>query len=267
MKSKNSSIDKEQIKALNVLKNEISKSRKLQNPEIFNETMNDIKKKAETIPLLYIEKISMTFYQIYNNLAIKKPNQYVKKVIKLADLMILNFNEENLLNLIQNEIDTNFSDYFKTFKIFDDEKREKDDLEICFAICVISKNITLMKLFFTEYLKVSLFTEENFISINFDNLYALKLFDTIFNKLYNNKKIVQSSELDSLVQYCIEDSNESVFKMFRCDKCYDIMDIKLNDKNNFDTRCLNCSKKYKSYKEFDLNNTILLNFKCSICKN
>ena len=196
-----------------------------------------------------------------------KPNQYVKKVIKLADLMILNFNKENLLNLIQGEIDTNFSDYFKTFKIFEDEKSKKDDLDICFAICVISKNITLMKLFFTEYLKVSVFTEEKFISINLENIYALELFDIIFNKLYNNKKIVQTSEIDSLVKYCIDDSNKSLFKMFRCDKCYDIMNINLNNENNFFTRSSNCSKKYISYTEFDLNKTILLTFKCCVCKN
>ena len=84
MNSKNSSIDKEQLEALI---GEISKSRELQNLEIFNETMNDIKKKAETIPLLNIQKFSISFYHIYNNLAIKKPNQYIKTLIKSDDSM------------------------------------------------------------------------------------------------------------------------------------------------------------------------------------
>ena len=88
---------------------------------------------------------------------------------------------------------------------------------------------------FTEYLKVSVFSEENFISINLENPYALKLFDSIFNKLYINKIVIQSSELDSVVQDCIDDSNQSLFNMCRCDKCYDIMDIQLNLRNNFDS--------------------------------
>ncbi len=49
--------------------------------------MNDIKKKAETIPLLNIQKFSISFYHIYNNLAIKKPNQYIKTLIKSDDSM------------------------------------------------------------------------------------------------------------------------------------------------------------------------------------
>ena len=249
MSNKNSSIDKVQLEALNTLIDEISKTRELQNLKIFNEAMNDIKRKAEAIPFSNIQKFFLSFYHIYNNLSIKEPNQYVKKVIKLADSILLIFKEENLLNLIQNELNINFSEEFKykTFKIFNDELRKKDDFEICFSICIISKNITLMKIFFTEYLKVSLFTEENFISINLENPYALKLFDSIFNKLYNKKIIIQSNKLNSLVQDCINDSNQSLFNMFRCDKCYDIMDIQLNLLNNFfEIRCSYCNKKYKS---------------------
>ena len=267
MNSNNSSIDKEQLEALNALIDEISKSRKLQNIEIFNKAMNDIKKKAELIPLLNIQKFSLSFYQIYNNLVIKEPNQYAKKLIKLADSMLLNFKKENLLNMIQNEINMNFLEDFKTFKIFNDKLGKKDDFESCFAICIISKNISLMKIFFIKYLKVSAFTEENFNSINLENPYALKLFDSIFNKIYNNKIVIQSSELNSLVQKCINDSNQTLFNMFRCDKCYDIMDIQLNEQNNFDIQCSSCNKKYKSYEEFDLNKTILLSFICNICKN
>ena len=267
MNSKNSSIDKKQLEALNALIGEISKSRELKNLEIFNETMNNIKKKAETIPLLSIQKFAISYFHIYNNLTIKEPNEYIKKLIKLADSMLLHFKKETLLNFIQNEICINFSEDFKTFKIFSVKLGKKDEFEICFAICIISKNITLMKIFFTEYLKVSVFSEENFISINLENPYALKLFDSIFNKLYINKIVIQSSELDSVVQDCIDDSNQSLFNMCRCDKCYDIMDIQLNLLNNFDSRCSNCNKKYKSFKEFDLNKTILLSFKCTLCKN
>ena len=194
MNSNNSSIDKEQLEALNALIDEISKTRKLQNIEIFNKAMNDIKKKAELIPLLNIQKFSLSFYQIYNNLVIKEPNQYAKKLIKLADSMLLNFKKENLLNMIQNEINMNFLEDFKTFKIFNDKLGKKDDFESCFAICIISKNISLMKIFFIKYLKVSAFTEENFNSINLENPYALKLFDSIFNKIYNNKIVIQSYE-------------------------------------------------------------------------
>ena len=129
MNSNNSSIDKEQLEALNALIDEISKTRKLQNIEIFNKAMNDIKKKAELIPLLNIQKFSLSFYQIYNNLVIKEPNQYAKKLIKLADSMLLNFKKENLLNMIQNEINMNFLEDFKTFKIFNDKLGKKDDFE------------------------------------------------------------------------------------------------------------------------------------------
>ena len=128
--------------------------------------------------------------------------------------MLLHFKKENLLNIIQKEISINFLEDFKTFKIFSDGLDKKDEFEICFAICIISKNITLMKIFFTEYLKVLVFSEENFITINLKNPYALKLFDSIFNKLYNHKIVIQSSELDSVVQECIDESNQSLFNMF-----------------------------------------------------
>ena len=43
--------------------------------------------------------------------------------------MLLNFKKENLLNMIQNEINMNFLEDFKTFKIFNDKLGKKDDFE------------------------------------------------------------------------------------------------------------------------------------------
>ena len=84
-----------------------------------------------------------------------------------------------------------------------------------------------MKIFFTEYLKVSLFTEEIFISINLENAYALKLFDSIFIKLYNHKIVIQSSELDSLVQDCIDNSKIKFYLI-----CFSKISTELSDKLN-----------------------------------
>ena len=41
-----------------------------------------------------------------------------------------------------------------------------------------------MKIFFTEYLKVNVFSEDKFNSINLENPFAAKLFDSLFYKLY-----------------------------------------------------------------------------------
>ena len=151
------------------------------------------------------------------------------------------FNGNIYLILTQNEIDRKFSEEdFKNCKIFADKYREKEPLEICFEICILSKNINIMKIFFTEYLNVNVLTEDKFCLINLDNPIAFQIFVSLFNKIFVSIKNNKLNDLDSIIQNIINDSNNSLYNMFRCSKCYDIMLMRLKIDNKFEMKCLNC---------------------------
>ena len=192
--------------------------------------------------------------------------------------MVNNLQNKNILPFLQMEIDKNFSNDFKNYKIFDNKEKNKDACEICFSICLLSKNIKLIEIFFSEYLNVTIFEGNNFNSIDLENPIASKLFDSIFNNIYSLIKNNQRENIKATIEECLKDSNISLNKLFRCNKCYDIMMMKYNSKNIFKVKCLNCDKKYKEYKndEFKTDfscvecgkNIILYerNYKCTRCK-
>ena len=260
-------LSKEHMIKLNDLTDELLKTKKIRNLQEFNEIMKKINKEAKIIQLSLIQKFILLFYSYYNNLVSESQNEKEAKLIKLANLMITNFKKENILNSIQTEINMNFSNDFKNYKIFSDKIKEKDTYEICFSICIISKNIKLMEAFFTEYLEVSEFNKDNFISINLENPYASKLFDSLFNKLYEKIKKSQREGFSSIIEECKKGLNSSLFNMVRCSKCYDIMMINLNKEDNFQMKCSHCEKKYKEYTEEKVRETIFLKFYCVVCNS
>ena len=150
-----------------------------------------IKAILKLIKNLILQKFTILFFSIYNKLSYKDQNYEIQRLINLADYMINIFKKDEIeiLNEIQSEINKNFSEEdFKNFKIFENRYTSKDPLEICFALCILSKNINLMKIFFNEYLKVNLFIYYDFNSINLENPFASKLFDLLFNNLLSIQK-------------------------------------------------------------------------------
>jgi len=114
-------LSKEQNEASNYIFSQIPKLKKLDNLKEFNDAMNKIKEKAEIIQLATLQRFTILFYSIYNDLSFKEKNKDTQRLIKLADYMINNFKKENFLNLVQSEINTNFSkEDFKDYKIFED---------------------------------------------------------------------------------------------------------------------------------------------------
>ena len=253
-----------------ILKNlldDISQIKNIKNPEKFNEVMKDLNKKAQAFPLTNIQKFTLMFYSYYNDINCKKKNNENKKLIRLSNYMIENISNQNILPFIQREINENFTSDFRNYKIFANKKKQKDELEICFSICILSKNIKLMEIFFKEYLKICVFGNNNFNSINLENPFATNLLDSIFNKVYESIKNKQTEKINSIVKKCIGESNISINNIFHCNKCYDIVKMKLNKKNNFESKCLNCDKNYKEYSEFAIHNKTLLDFTCVSCGN
>ena len=260
-------LSKDKIYSINNLLEELSNTKKIKNLEIFRKELIQIKEKSEKIQLSIIQKFIILFYSYYNNLEFKYQSIYTSKLIQLANNMINNFNNPNILNLIQSEINQNFNEEFKNYKIFSDEYKEKDCYEICFSLCILSKNIELMIIFFSKYLKVSLFDEEDkYNSLNLNNPITGTLFNSLFINLYKEIKNKKMNNLDSIITNCFKESNIFLNNMLRCDKCYEIKMIKLSTNNNFFfLKCSNCDKKYIESTEFQVNDTIYLNINCTSC--
>ena len=258
-----------QDNSVNTLFNEISNLKNVKNLETFNKEMRTLKEKAEKIDLSIIHKFIIQFYANYNNLAFKEQNKYMKKLILLATFMVNNFKktELNLLNIIQSEINQNFVNDFKNYKIFADKYEAKDSFEIIFSLCILSKNIELMNIFFTKYLNVSLFDEDKFNSLNLNNPITATLFNTLFMDIYHEIKNNGRNNLNAIIKKDLNDANISVNNMFRCDKCYSINQIKLNKEQNFEVKCEYCDKDNKIFTEYELNDTIKLNLNCASCNN
>ena len=259
-------LSQEQLNNLDFITKEISNMRTIHDLDKFDDIMKTVKEKSESIPLLTIQKFAILFFSFYNNIVVKEQIQTNQKLIQLADFMLHNFTNKDLLKLTQNEIDRKFSEEdFKNCKIFADKYKEKEPLEICFEICILSKNINIMKIFFTEYLNVNVLTEDKFCLINLDNPIAFQIFVSLFNKIFVSIKNNKLNDLDSIIQNIINDSNNSLYNMFRCSKCYDIMLMRLKIDNKFEMKCLNCDTEYKEYTQFDANKTFFSRFKCAIC--
>ena len=258
---------KEKIRDIEILENDILKTKEIKYLKEFEKTMKIIEEKAEAFNISLIQKFIILFYSHYNQLESEKQNKNINKLIELSIYMIDNFQKENILYLIQTYINTHFSNEFKNYKIFADKSKKNDSYEICFSIIILSKNIKLMSIFFTEYLKVSEMNKEKLLSLNLENPFTAKLFDSLFQKIYEKIKMNQSEDFSSIISNCKEDSNISLFKMFRCSKCYDIMMMKINKEKNIEMKCSVCDNEYKKYTESDIRMTILSNFYCATCNN
>ena len=257
-----------QISPLDSLFNQISNIKKQKDLDKFKEELGKLNENAEKISLSMIQKFIILFYNYYNDFTFKEQNNYIGKLIRLAKIMINNIKKPKILNLIQSEINTNFYDDFKNYKIFADKYVEKDCFEICFSLCILSKNIELMYIFFTKYFEVSLFDEDKFKSLNLNNPITSTLFNSIFISIYKEIKNNKSKNFDSeIIKNCLDDSNISLYNMLRCNKCYEINMIKLNRNKNFDMKCAHCDKKYNEYTELQINSTIKSEFSCYSCNN
>ena len=190
--------------------------------------------------------------------------------------MINNLQKSNMLSFIQDEIGKYFSNDFNKYKIF--EKIDKGDYKVCISLCLFSKNIKLIEDFFSQFFNVTVFEENDFNSIDLENPIASKLLDSLFINIYDAIKNDQKDNIKIIIKNCFEDSNMSLNKLFHCNKCYDLMMMNFDEKNIFQVKCLNCTKKFHEYKndEFKSNlicaecgkNIILfkLNYKCTKCK-
>ena len=219
-----------QVNSINTLFTEISNLKNIKDLEEFNEKIRILNEKTEKTELSTIHKFIIQFFTLYNNFAFKEQNKHIKKLIELSNIMTNNFkkSEINIVKIIQCEINQNFTDYFKYYKIFANKYEEKDCLEICFSLCILSKNIKLMNIFFTKYLKVSVFDKDKFNSLNLNNPITETLFNSLFKDIYIEIKKKGKNNLNEIIQKDLNDANIFINNMFRCDKGYLIYQIKLN---------------------------------------
>ena len=161
---------------------EIEKTKNLSDLEVMKETMTKIKKISETIELKAIQKFIILFYSFYNHLTDK--NEHTKKLIHMSLYMIENFNKENILELIENELIKIFSKDNILF-LKDIYTDKIDEHIICYNLCYLSKNIDLMIIYFQEYLNVSIFDYINYKHVNLENPFTENLFNAIFESIYD----------------------------------------------------------------------------------
>ena len=242
---------------------ELIKTKNIYNIVNFNKTMETLEQKSQTEKLSVFQKFIILFYSHYNHLTCQTKKE--KKLYELSLFMLSNFRNHNILSLVQDEINENYQDDFKNYKIFSNVKKN-DSYETCFSLGILSKNIKIMKSFFYEYLNFPIFDENEFNYLCLDNPHACTLFDSIFNKIYGKIKNNNKDNLYTLVEESIKDTNQSIYNILHCPNCYDIMTVELNDKNNFNTKCSSCDKKAKDLEEKSLLNSVFIQFKCSVCK-
>ena len=225
---------------------ELIEAKKINDVEAFNEKMESLIEKSKTFQLSILQKFTILFYSHYNHLTQNSIDNGTKKLIELSTYMVSNFKNEQIAYFTNEEIKDKFSENFKNFKIFS-EKKKKDFYETCFSIIILSKNIKLMEIFFNDYLKIKVFDEEEYKSLSLSNPYTANLFDSLFNDTYEKIKANQRDQLEQIIKKCMEDSKFTIFNLFRCSECYDIMIATLNQKNNFDLNCPNCRIEKKKY--------------------
>ena len=85
---------------------------------------------------------------------------------------------------------------------------------MCFSICLLSKNIKLKKRFFSDYLYVIFFEEDDYDLIDLENPIVSKLFDSIFNDIYNPIKNEPRANIKTILDKCLDDTNISLSKLF-----------------------------------------------------
>ena len=253
----------EQDKLIKRIIDTISRAKSTTSIGKFNEVMNSFYSKIQRTSLSIIQKFSIMFYSCYNHLTPKCQNKNIKTLIELSNFMINNLKTGNILSSLESEIKKYVPKEFNNYKIFDENKKNKDSFELIFSICLLSRNIKLMKKFFSEYLNVKLFEDDDYDLIDLENPFSSGLFDSIFNDVYIAIKNGQRGNIKSIAKKCLDDANISLNKLFHCNKCYDFMIMKFDEKDIFKVKCMNCPGKFKEY-NYDEYKTI---FKCSECDN
>ena len=264
---KGANISKDEFRTIKeTLLQELEKIKKFENSDAIFKNINKIINIAKEIGLSVLQRFAFHFYSYYNHL-IQKFNHY-KKFVELSKFMLQNLFQENFRDLIRSEMLT----IFFGWNLFEDinEPDNMDDYEVCFLLCILTKNINLMKLFFNEYLNIDIFEKEEFNSLDFENPYTIVLFKNLFNKIFfenikkrqKNNKDIQTKIIES-----INESNHSNYNLFRCENCFSIKHIKQLNNNNISLRCMFCNDNYSDFKQVDLLNKISdINFFCSNCK-
>ena len=255
---------------------EVKKTKNLTDVEAMKESMNKIKEISENLELQTIQKFTILFYSYYNHLTDK--NEYTEKLIYISLFMIDNFNRENILELIQSEILKIFPKY-NMLSSFD----KIDDYIMCYNLCLLSKNIDLMIIYFEDCLNASIFDSVVYKHLNLENPFTEELFNSIFISIYEKMHENKLEDINLIIKNYFDNPKPSINNILRCDKCFNIMKMKMNTENKIEMQCDNCDNNYKEYTEselLDTNNTkfncyececnIILyedNYKCTTCKN
>ena len=158
---------------------ERSKSlKKIEEMKIYISKVNETAKKTE---FSILQKFIILFQNYYNHLITK--TKLNEALIQLSSFMIKNFTKENILSIIRDEIIRLFpkNQIFSTLK-------DIDDYEMCFILCNLTKNIKITKVFFKEYLGISIFEPDDFCELNFENPHVQSLFEDIFQTIRENQK-------------------------------------------------------------------------------
>ena len=257
MEDKKQKATKDNKHYLKALMAEIEKSKKSKNIEEMRVTIAKIYEQAKTSDISTIQKFIILFYKYYNKTTYKIKRD--DKFIQLSNFMIKNIANEMILLSIINEIN----------KIFPESKIDSfqkcDDYEICFALCKLSHNIKIMEIFFSEYLNVNLFQENEYSILDLENPNTRNLFEDIFQNIYDKTKKCKKEDID--INEIIAKSNNSKNKLFRCQNCYDIMFMKLNQENNIEFECMQCKEGSKELKDIEALKTYYTKFYCSNCKD
>ena len=154
MEDKKKKTTKDNKHYLKALMTEIEKSKKSKNTEELGVTVAKIYEQAKTSDISTIQKFIILFYKYYNKTTDKIKRD--DKLIQLSNFMIKNVANEMIIISIVNEINS----LFPESKM--DTGLKYDDYEICFALCKLSHNIKIMEIFFSEYLKLNLFQENEY---------------------------------------------------------------------------------------------------------
>ena len=185
------------------------------------------------------------------------------KLVQLNNFSLKKFTKENSHLSFKEEI----INLFPKFEIISTQK-EIEELEICFALCELSRNIKIMKIFFDEYLNIKVFEPNEYNELDLENPNAINLFEDIFHKVYKeikngNKK---DDNIKELISECLKNSNKSINNLFRCEKCYDIMEMRLISNDNIEFKCQNCDSEYKELIDTEALKTFYTEFFCFNCK-
>ena len=242
---------------------ELEKTKSFTKIEKMKTSMSKIYEIAKKTECSILQKFIILFQNYYNPLMHKTKSN--EKLIQLSSIMIKQFFKENIVSIIRDEI----IKLFPENQIFSAVK-DIDDYEMCFILCNLVKDNKIMETFFKEYLGISIFEQDEYYALNFENPHVKALFEDIFQKIHDRQKQKNQNEIQDLkiiVQNCKDKSNFSRNNLFRCNKCYDIMHMKLNNNNNIEFKCQECDKEYKELSEKDTLRTFYTKFFCFNCKN